>query len=183
MCSHHVGDATDSLRIQHDDLCGHMSLHSLRHVLHGTVDSWVFDLEPVVCIPAYQEPHILLPIELLLEHLQQGGILRVGRGGGEGIINKHEETCRQIITELKVSEYLVRFSLLGLIEQEKGTNLTKHLSGFSLIKEPHDDPRILTLCQNMKTKQNIAYLHLQQQYNFTKAQLDVAAHHAKVPAA
>lgn len=78
VCSHHVGDATNSLRIQHDDLCGHVSLHSLRHVLHCTVDSWVFDLEPVVCIPTYQEPHILLPIELLLEHL------RGNEGGGWG---------------------------------------------------------------------------------------------------
>lgn len=81
MCSHHVGDPTDSLRIQHDDLGGHMSLHSLRHVLHCTVDRWVFDLEPVVCVPAYQEPHILLPIELLLEHLQQGGTEADMEGG------------------------------------------------------------------------------------------------------
>lgn len=73
MCSHHVRDTADSLRIQHDDLSGHMSLNGLSHVLHCTVDSWVFDLEPVVCVPAYQEPHILLPIELLLEHLQQRG--------------------------------------------------------------------------------------------------------------
>lgn len=74
MCSHHVGDAADSLRIQHDDLSGHVSLHGLRHVLHCTVNSWVFDLEPVVCIPADEEPHILLPVELLLEHLHQGGV-------------------------------------------------------------------------------------------------------------
>lgn len=54
-----------------------MSLHGLRHVLHRAVDGGVFDLEPVVCVPADQEPHILLPVELLLEHLQQGG-----EGGG-----------------------------------------------------------------------------------------------------
>ena len=72
MSSHHVGDAADRLRIQHDDLGGHVTLHGLRHVLHSTVDRWVFDLEPIVCVPAYQEPHNLLPIELLLEHLQQG---------------------------------------------------------------------------------------------------------------
>jgi len=73
MSSHHVGDAADSLRIQHDNLRGHMSLHSLRHVLHCTVDSWVFDLEPVVCVPTNQEPHVLLSIELLFEHLQHRG--------------------------------------------------------------------------------------------------------------
>lgn len=73
MCSHHVGDAADSLRIQHDNLGCYMSLHGLCHVLHCTVDSWVFDFEPVVSVPSYQEPYILLPIELLLEHLQQGG--------------------------------------------------------------------------------------------------------------
>lgn len=73
MCSHHVGDAADRLGVQHDDLGGHVSLHGLSHVLHCTVDSWVFDLVPVVCVPAYQEPHNLLPVELLLEHLQPGG--------------------------------------------------------------------------------------------------------------
>lgn len=71
MVSHHVGDAADSLRIQHHDLCGHMTLHSLRHVLHCAVDGWVFDLEPVVGVPANQEPDVLLPIKLLLKHLQQ----------------------------------------------------------------------------------------------------------------
>lgn len=76
--SHHVGDAADGLGVQHDDLGGDMSLHGLRHVLHRAVDGGVFDLEPVVCVPADQEPHILLPVELLLEHLQQGG---EGRGG------------------------------------------------------------------------------------------------------
>lgn len=50
-----------------------MSLHSLRHVLHGAVDRRVFDLEPVVGVPADQEPHVLLPVELLLEHLQHEG--------------------------------------------------------------------------------------------------------------
>lgn len=69
---------------------------------------------------------------------------------------KFIQKVNQIITELKVSKHLVRFSLLGLIEQEKCTNLTKHLSGFSLIKEPHDDSCILPLSHNVNTKQNIA---------------------------
>lgn len=64
-----------------------MSLHGLRHVLHRAVDGGVFDLEPVVCVPADQEPHILLPVELLLEHLQQGG---EGRGGGRRICRADE---------------------------------------------------------------------------------------------
>lgn len=71
VCAHHVGDASDSLRIQHDDLGGHMSFNGLGHVLHCAVDGGIFDLEPVVCVPADQEPHVLLPIELLLEHLMQ----------------------------------------------------------------------------------------------------------------
>lgn len=54
-----------------------MSLHSLRHVLHRAVDGRVFDLEPVVGVPADQEPHVLLPVQLLLEHLQHEG-----EGGG-----------------------------------------------------------------------------------------------------
>lgn len=70
MHSHHVGDSTDSFRIQHDDLSGHVTLHGLSHVLDCAVDGRVFDLKPVVCVPAYQEPHMLLPVELLLEHLQ-----------------------------------------------------------------------------------------------------------------
>lgn len=73
LSSHHVGDPTDGLGVQHDDLGGHVSLHGLRHVLHRAVDGRVFDLEPVVCVPANQEPHVLLPVELLLEHLRQGG--------------------------------------------------------------------------------------------------------------
>lgn len=73
VCSHHVGDAADRLGVQHDDLGGHVSLHGLRHVLHSAVDGRVFDLKPVVGVPSDQEPHILLPIELLFEHLQQGG--------------------------------------------------------------------------------------------------------------
>lgn len=68
--SHHVGDAPDGLGVQHDDLGGHVSLHGLRHVLHRAVDGRVFDLEPVVGVPADQEPHVLLSIELLFENLQ-----------------------------------------------------------------------------------------------------------------
>ena len=82
--SHHVGDAADGLGVQHDDLGGDVSLHGLRHVLHRAVDGGVFDLEPVVCVPADQEPHILLPVELLLEHLQQGGEGRRICGPDEG---------------------------------------------------------------------------------------------------
>lgn len=68
--SHHVGDATDGLGVEHDDLGGHVTLNGLRHVLHGAIDGRVFDLEPVVRVPPDQEPHVLLPIELLLEHLR-----------------------------------------------------------------------------------------------------------------
>lgn len=39
----------------------------------------------------------------------------------------------------------------GINRVGKDTNLTKHLSGFSLIKEAHDDPCILAL-EHMKTK-------------------------------
>lgn len=96
MCSHHIGDAADSLGVQHDDLGGHVSLHGLRHVLHCTVDGRVFDLEPVVGVPANQEPHILLPVELLLEHLQQGGRRRWRvEEGRRRMINKHEENYSQ----------------------------------------------------------------------------------------
>lgn len=57
-----------------------MSLHGLRHVLHRAVDRRVFDLEPVVGVPANQEPHVLLPVELLLEHLQHEGEACTGGG-------------------------------------------------------------------------------------------------------
>lgn len=40
----------------------------------------------------------------------------------------------------------------GINRVGKDTHLTKYLSGFSLIKEAHDDPRILALEQHMKTK-------------------------------
>lgn len=55
-----------------------MTLYSLRHVLHGAVDGRVLDLEPVVSVPAYQKPHVFLPVELLLKHL------RDEQGDGEG---------------------------------------------------------------------------------------------------
>lgn len=57
-----------------------MSLHGLCHVLHRAVDRRVFDLEPVVGVPANQEPHVLLPVELLLEHLQHEGEASTGGG-------------------------------------------------------------------------------------------------------
>lgn len=47
-----------------------MTLHSLRHVLGCAVDRRIFDLKPVVSIPADQEPDVLLSVQLLLVHLQ-----------------------------------------------------------------------------------------------------------------
>lgn len=74
LCTYHVRNTADGLGIEHDDLGGHVTLHGLRHVLHGAVDGRVLDLEPVVSIPTDQEPHVLLPVKLLLEHLQGGGV-------------------------------------------------------------------------------------------------------------
>lgn len=68
--SYQVGSSPHCLWIQHDDLCGHMTLHSLRHLAHSAVDGWVFDLKPVVCVPANEKPHILFPIQLLFVYLQ-----------------------------------------------------------------------------------------------------------------
>ncbi len=57
-----------------------MTLHSFCHLLHSAVDGWIFDLEPVVSIPANQKPHILFPIQLLLIDLQLGCAKQVGLG-------------------------------------------------------------------------------------------------------
>ncbi len=57
-----------------------MTPHSFCHLLHSAVDGWIFDLEPVVSIPANQKPHILFPIQLLLIDLQLGCVKQVGLG-------------------------------------------------------------------------------------------------------
>lgn len=55
-----------------------MPLHSFCHLFHSAVDGWVFDLEPVVSVPANQKPHILFPIQFLLIDLQLGCVKQVG---------------------------------------------------------------------------------------------------------
>ena len=70
--SYQVGRSSHRLWVEHDDLGGHMTLHSLRHLLHRAVDGQVFDFEPVVSVPANEEPDVLLPVQLLLVHLQMG---------------------------------------------------------------------------------------------------------------
>lgn len=72
-CSHQVGGSADGLGVEHDDLRGNVALHRLCHVLDGAVDGRVFDLEPVISIPANQKPDIFLPIQFLLKYLEDGG--------------------------------------------------------------------------------------------------------------
>lgn len=86
------------------------------------------------------------------------------------MINKHEENyslrCvehfvslpnKEIHSDIQTAHYRAQFLLIasqvqsiGINRAGKSTNLTKHLPGFSLIKESHDDPCILALRQNMK---------------------------------
>lgn len=92
------------------------------------------------------------------------------------MINKREENYSQrcveyavslpnkeIHSDIQTAHYIAQFLLIpsqvrstGINRAGKRTNLTKHLPGFGLIKQPHYDPCILALRQNMKTKQNIA---------------------------
>lgn len=92
------------------------------------------------------------------------------------MINKHEENYSQrcieyavslpnkkIHSDIQTAHYRAQFLLMpsqvkstGINRAGKCTNLTKNLPGFGLIKEPHNDPGILALRQNMKTKQHIA---------------------------
>lgn len=69
MFSYQVGGTADGLRVQHDDFSGDVPFHGFRHVLHCAVDGRIFDLKPVVCIPADEEPYVLLTIEFLFEDL------------------------------------------------------------------------------------------------------------------
>lgn len=67
--SYQVRGSSHCFWVKHDNLRGHMTLHSLCHLLHSTVDGWVLDLKPVVCIPANEEPNIFLPVQFLLVNL------------------------------------------------------------------------------------------------------------------
>lgn len=46
-----------------------MTFDGFRHLLHRAVDGRVVDFKPVVGVPADEEPHIFLPVQLLLVDL------------------------------------------------------------------------------------------------------------------
>lgn len=65
---------------------------------------------------------------------------------------KFIQTFKQLITELNFLLIASQVWPTGINRGEKSTNLTEHLPGFSLIKEPHDDPCVLALHQDAKAK-------------------------------
>lgn len=96
--------------------------------------------------------------------------------GKKGMINKHEKNDSQrrvehvvslpdkeIHPDIQTAHYRAQSLLIAgqvrsiginRVGKKKDTNLTKHLPGFSLVKEPHDDPRILALHHNIKNTQH-----------------------------
>lgn len=70
--AYHVGDTAGIFWVQHDNLCGHMTLNSPSHLFHRAVDGWIWCLEPVVRVPTNQKPDILLTKETFLVDLENG---------------------------------------------------------------------------------------------------------------
>lgn len=69
----HAADCRVVILIPHERLGSQMSLRSHSHLLLRAGDAFLFqvDLEPVVLVPAYEEPHVGLAVQLLVIELAE----------------------------------------------------------------------------------------------------------------
>lgn len=69
----HAADCRVVILIPHERLGGHMSLRRHTHLLLRASDTFLFqvDFKPIVLVPAYEEPHVGLAVQLLVIELAE----------------------------------------------------------------------------------------------------------------